>query len=281
MFLPPITPSPDLLSQRHSGSGAWQPAFTSPVSDSVVAQVGDSWPREQCSNPYWAPARCFLPLCWFPGPCPMPPHPGATTKLLRALRWGLWHVLFLLCTSPPGSLISPYAGFRIYGPWVFPCPCPKLWYTWGIMCTSPESWSPCLSLFRSVLTVSVQRVRSYSSLLFGLKVQHSAGPIGGVSEYLVSTQLGDWLILQLGKKTQRNLHISQKHVFVCQCFFFFNFQKLFIEVWLIYDVNFCFIAKWFSSKYVCVCVCIYIYIYIFFFIMAYHRILNIVPPAIQ
>lgn len=45
--------------------------------------------------------------------------------------------------------------------------------------------------FSSVLTVSVQRVRSYSSLLFGLKVQHSAGPIGGVSEYLVSTQLGD------------------------------------------------------------------------------------------
>ena len=77
------------------------------------------------------------------------------------------------------------------------------------MFTSPESWSTCLSLFCSVLTVSVQRVRSYSSLLFGLKVQHRAGLIGRVSEYLVRTQLGDWLaywlILQLGKKTQRHI----------------------------------------------------------------------------
>lgn len=68
MFLLPITPSPDLLSQRDSGSGAWQPVFTSPVSDSDVAQVGDSGPREQCSSQCWAPAGCCLPLCWFPAP---------------------------------------------------------------------------------------------------------------------------------------------------------------------------------------------------------------------
>lgn len=61
--LPPITPSPDLLSQRDSGSGAWQPVFTNPVSDSDVA-LG----LENNVPPVLAPPRCFLPLCWFPGP---------------------------------------------------------------------------------------------------------------------------------------------------------------------------------------------------------------------
>ena len=36
-----------------------------------------------------------------------------------------------------------------------------------------------------------------------------------------------------------------------------------------------------SVIYIYVCVCVYIYIYTFFSILAYHRILNIVPCAIQ
>ena len=43
---------------------------------------------------------------------------------------------------------------------------------------------------------------------------------------------------------------------------------LFIEVWLIYDIELISAVQQSDSA---------IYIYIFFFIMAYHRILNIVP----
>ena len=52
--------------------------------------------------------------------------------------------------------------------------------------------------------------------------------------------------------------------------------------WLIM-LCFCYTAKWFSFIYVCVYIYMYIYIYthIFFSIMVYHKMLNIVPCAIQ
>jgi len=47
---------------------------------------------------------------------------------------------------------------------------------------------------------------------------------------------------------------------------------LFIEVWLIYDIELISAVQQSDSA-----LSLYIYIYIYFFIMAYHRILNIVP----
>ena len=55
---------------------------------------------------------------------------------------------------------------------------------------------------------------------------------------------------------------------------------LFIEVWLIYDIQLISAVQQSDSALrVCVCVCVCVCVYIF--IMAYHRILNIVPPAIE
>ena len=58
-----------------------------------------------------------------------------------------------------------------------------------------------------------------------------------------------------------------------------HFEIIF-KNWSIFDlqccVNFCWTAKWFIYTYV-----IFTFFFIFFSIMAYHRILNIVPCAVQ
>ena len=60
--------------------------------------------------------------------------------------------------------------------------------------------------------------------------------------------------------------------------------KSFIEVELVYNIVLVSDVQWSDS--VCVCVCVYIHIHIYSFltlfsIVVYHRILNIVPSAIQ
>ena len=144
------------------------------------------------------------------------------------------------------------------------------------MFTSPESWSTCLSLFCCVLTVSVQSEIIFQSSLWSESPAQSRPH--WKSQWIFSKYPVRWLIGLLThsptwKKTQRNLHISWKHLFVCQCFFFLMFKNVIywsmVDLW--YWVNFCCTAKWFSS------LSLSLYIYIYFFIMAYHRILNIVP----
>ena len=72
-----------------------------------------SGPREQCSNQCWHLLGAF---CHCAGSLALPNaytswcHHQASQS---SLRWSLWHVLFPLCTFPPSSLISPYAGLGV------------------------------------------------------------------------------------------------------------------------------------------------------------------------
>ena len=54
----------------------------------------------------------------------------------------------------------------------------------------------------------------------------------------------------------------------------------FIELWLTYNVVLITSVQE-SYSVICVCVCVYILFFILFSIMVYHRILNIVPCAVQ